>query len=58
MKFKLTLIIAFITLFAANAQNEACIEKLSIFTESAKIKNYDAAYTPWMSVRKRVSKTK
>lgn len=52
MKFKLTLIIAFITLFAANAQNDVCIEKLSIFTESAKIKNYDAAYEPWMSVRK------
>ena len=52
MKFKLTLIIAFITLFAVNAQNDACLEKLSIFTESAKIKNYDAAYQPWMSVRK------
>jgi len=52
MKFKLTLIVAFLTLFAANAQNEECLEKLSIFTESAKIKNYDAAYTPWMYVRK------
>jgi len=52
MKFKLTLIVAFISLFAVNAQNEECLEKLSIFTESAKIKNYDAAYTPWMSVRK------
>jgi len=52
MKFKLTLVVAFITLFAANAQNEVCLEKLSIFTESAKIKNYDAAYQPWMSVRK------
>jgi len=52
MKFKLTLIIAFITLFTANAQNEECLEKLSIFTESAKIKNYDAAYEPWMFVRK------
>jgi tetratricopeptide (TPR) repeat protein len=52
MKLKLVLIAAFITLFSANAQNEECLEKLSIFTESAKIKNYDAAYEPWMFVRK------
>jgi hypothetical protein len=52
MKLKFTLVIAFISLFYANAQNEECLEKLSIFTESAKIKNYDAAYEPWMFVRK------
>ncbi|MEC7773111.1 MAG: hypothetical protein VYE25_01080, partial [Bacteroidota bacterium] len=28
-----------------------CRENLSIFAESAKIKNYKAAYEPWMSVR-------
>ena len=52
MKLKLTLVIAFLTLFSANSQNEECLEKLSIFTESAKIKNYDAAYDTWMYVRK------
>jgi len=52
MKLKLTLVIAFLSLFAANAQNEECREKLSIFTESVKIKNYDAAMEPWMHVRK------
>ena len=52
MKLKLSLIVAFLTLFSANAQNEECIEKLSIFTESAKVKNYDAAYDTWMFVRK------
>jgi hypothetical protein len=56
MKSQLTLIIAFISLFFANAQNEECMEKLSIFTESAKIKNYDAAYEPWMLVRKKCPK--
>jgi len=52
MKLKLTLIIAFLSLFAAEAQNDECREKLSIFTEAAKIKNYDAAYDTWMYVRK------
>jgi hypothetical protein len=56
MKFKVTLIISFFALFIANAQNEECLEKLSIFTESAKIKNYDAAYEPWMLVRKQCPK--
>ena len=31
--------------------SEDCRENLSIFAESAKIKNYKAAYEPWMSVR-------
>ena len=52
MKLKLSLIVAFVALFSATAQNEECIEKLSIFTESAKVKNYDAAYDTWMFVRK------
>ena len=35
------------------AQNtEECLQNLSIFAEYAKIKNYDEAYEPWMSVRK------
>ncbi len=54
MKTKLTLLlIVFLSLFTANAQqNEACMEKLSIFSEAAKVKNYDAAFEPWMFVRK------
>jgi len=54
MKTKLTLlVILFFSLFAANAQqNEACMEKLSIFSEAVKVKNYDAAFEPWMFVRK------
>jgi len=54
MKTKFTLLlIVFLSLFTANAQqNEACMEKLSIFSEAAKVKNYDAAFEPWMFVRK------
>ncbi|MFM1808578.1 MAG: hypothetical protein RLZZ242_1303 [Bacteroidota bacterium] len=29
------------------AQNQECITNLSIYVESAKVKNYDAAYEPW-----------
>ena len=36
-----------------SAQNsEECMQNLSIFAEYAKVKNYDEAYEPWMSVRK------
>jgi len=31
--------------------NENCNQNLSIFAESAKVKNYEAAYVPWMAVR-------
>ncbi len=31
--------------------NEDCIQNLSIFVESAKVKNYDMAFDPWMKVR-------
>ena len=35
------------------AQNsEECMQNLSIFAEYAKVKNYDEAYEPWMTVRK------
>ena len=39
--------------FQLQSQNssEDCRENLSIFAESAKIKNYKAAYEPWMAVR-------
>ena len=29
------------------AQNQECLTNLSIYVESAKVKNYDAAYEPW-----------
>lgn len=34
----------------AQAQNEECMTNLSIYTEHVKVKNYDAAYTPWKMV--------
>ena len=35
--------------FSQLSSNE-CMEQLSIFAESAKIRNYEAAYEPWKSV--------
>jgi len=54
MKTKFTLLLLiFLSVFSAKAQqNEACLEKLSIFSEAAKVKNYEAAFEPWMFVRK------
>lgn len=34
----------------AQAQNTECVTNLSIFSEHVKVKNYDAAYTPWKMV--------
>lgn len=34
----------------AQAQNAECMTNLSIYTEHVKVKNYDAAYTPWKMV--------
>lgn len=34
----------------AQAQNPECMTNLSIYVEHAKVKNYDAAYTPWKMV--------
>ena len=34
----------------AKAQNPECTTNLSIFVENAKVKNYEAAYTPWKMV--------
>ena len=50
--FSLLFISIFIT-FSFSQQNEDDINSLSIFSEYAKAKNYDAAYTPWMELRKR-----
>ena len=48
--FYLILLIPFFQLHSQNASDD-CRENLSIFAESAKIKNYKAAYETWMSVR-------
>jgi tetratricopeptide (TPR) repeat protein len=55
MKTKITLLVTllFIGFNFATAQNEEDINTLSIFSEYAKAKNYDAAYNPWMELRKR-----
>jgi len=54
MKSKLyTTIILFLGVMMignAQAQNQECLTNLSIFVEHAKVKNYDAAYTPWKMV--------
>ena len=34
----------------AQAQNPECMTNLSIYSEHVKVKNYDAAYTPWKMV--------
>ena len=56
MKTKITLLVAlfFIGFNFATAQgNEEDMNTLSIFSEYAKAKNYDAAYAPWMEIRNR-----
>ena len=37
--------------FSFSQNKEICIENLSIFAESAKVKNYDEAYKPWIDVK-------
>ena len=39
------------TSFVSAQTSETCNQNLSIFAESAKVKNYDAAYEPWNAVR-------
>ena len=56
MKTKITLLIAMLFLgfntISAQSQEED-MNTLSIFSEYAKAKNYDAAYGPWMELRQR-----
>jgi len=56
MKTKFTLLIAVLFLsfnYVAAQPNEEDLNTLSIFSEYAKAKNYDAAYSPWMELRQR-----
>jgi len=47
----LILTISFTFSFSFSQDKEICIENLSIFAESAKVKNYDEAYKPWSEVK-------
>ena len=56
MRLKYSLLIVsflFISISAFSQINEEDINSLSIFSEYVKAKNYDAAYEPWMELRKR-----
>ena len=56
MRLKYSLLIVsflFISISAFSQTNEEDINSLSIFSEYVKAKNYDAAYEPWMELRKR-----
>ncbi|RZS99207.1 hypothetical protein EV197_0416 [Aquimarina brevivitae] len=35
----------------SQVNNPVCMENLSLFTQHAKVKNYEAAFTPWRQVR-------
>ncbi|MEO9892074.1 hypothetical protein [Aurantibacter sp.] len=48
--FTAILFLGFFTAVNAQAQNQECMTNLSIYVEHAKVKNYDAAYTPWKMV--------
>ncbi len=43
-------LILFTSPLFSQLSSDECLEQLSIFAESAKIKNYQAAYEPWMIV--------
>jgi len=56
MKTKITLLVTLLFLgfnFTEAQGNEQDMNSLSIFSEYAKAKNYDAAYGPWMELRQR-----
>ena len=54
MKTKITLLIAVLFLaFNFGFSQEEDANELSIMTEYAKAKNFDAAYQPFMNIRKR-----
>ena len=55
MKTKITLLIAvlFIGFNSSFAQNEEDMNLLSIFSEYAKAKNYEASFGPWMELRQK-----
>ena len=48
--FRYLLLIFFTSPLFSQLSSDECLEQLSIFAESAKIKNYQAAYEPWKTV--------
>jgi len=48
--FTAVMLLGFIGVSNAQAQNQECMTNLSIYVEHAKVKNYEAAYTPWKMV--------
>ncbi|MBT8313951.1 MAG: hypothetical protein KJP26_05775 [Maribacter sp.] len=48
--FTAIMLLGFMGVSNAQAQNQECMTNLSIYVEHAKVKNYDAAYTPWKMV--------
>ena len=53
MKTKISIIITilFLSITAISAQTQEELQKLSIFSEYVKAKNYNAAFAPWMELR-------
>ena len=48
--FRNLFLILFTSPLFSQLSSDECLEQLSIFAESAKIKNYQAAYEPWKTV--------
>jgi tetratricopeptide (TPR) repeat protein len=48
--FTAVMLLGFIGVSNAQAQNQECMTNLSIYVEHVKVKNYAAAYTPWKMV--------
>ncbi|CAM3464377.1 M48 family metallopeptidase [Zobellia roscoffensis] len=48
--FTAIMLLGFMGVSNAQAQNQECMTNLSIYVEHAKVKNYEAAYTPWKMV--------
>ena len=48
--FRYLFLILFTSPLFSQLNSDECLEQLSIFAESAKIKNYQAAYEPWKTV--------
>lgn len=48
--FAAIMLLGFMGVSNAQAQNQECMTNLSIYVEHAKVRNYDAAYTPWKMV--------
>ena len=50
-KTSIILTILFLSITSITAQTQEELQKLSIFSEYVKAKNYNAAFTPWMELR-------